>query len=173
MTRPFGCWDGNMLLVLACICIGGCTPSSGDSAAAANADSVKKGIPVAQATVKGEPVANVTVKPSPIAVDAPVPLSRAVKAAQSLDLPESTAAEAPLFPAEVTTFMVDRDGCDHFRGEEPYGAERAAYLEQSIRELCTGSDAKLAKLRRRYAAEPDVIAALGNYEDQIESPTEP
>lgn len=174
MTQPFGCWDGNVLLALACICMVGCAPSSEDGAAAANADSVGKVAPVAQAKVKGGPVANSAAKPSPVAVDALVPLAKSVKGAQSLDLPESNVAtDAPVFPAEVTTFMVDRDGCDHFRGEEPYDAERAAYLEQSIRELCTGSDEKLARLRRRYAAEPDVVAALDNYEDRIESPTEP
>lgn len=174
MTRPFGRWDGTMLLVLACICIGGCTPSSGDSAAGANADAVSKGAPVEQAEVKSGPVANLAAKPSSVMVNAPVPLAKPVKGAQSLDLPESNVAiDTPVFPAEVTAFMVDRDGCDHFRGEEPYDAERAAYLEQSIRELCTGTDAKLAKLRRRYAAESDVVVALDNYEDRIEAPTEP
>lgn len=64
--------------------------------------------------------------------------------------------------------MVDRDGCDHFRGEEPYDAERRAYLEKSIRDLCTGTDAKLADLRQRYARNQDVMAALAGYEGRIE-----
>lgn len=75
------------------------------------------------------------------------------------------------FPDEVTRFMVDRDGCDHFRGEEPYDAERRAYLTESIAELCTGTDVRLADLRRRYARDPDVMAALRDYEDRIESGT--
>jgi hypothetical protein len=91
-----------------------------------------------------------------------------------LDLPPSNAAtDAAPFPDEVTSFMVDRDGCDHFRGEEPYDAERRAFLQENITELCTGTDARLAQLRRRYADDPDVIAALGNYEDRIESPATP
>jgi hypothetical protein len=164
------------LLALACASVGGCTPSSGDGAAAANMDATDKGAiaPAAQADVARVPVVNVATPATLVARSLPAKPVRPVPAAPSLDLPASNAAAtATAFPAEVTNFMVDRDGCDHFRGEEPYDAERAAYLEQSIRDLCTGSDAKLAKLRRRYAENLDVMAALGNYEDQIESPEEP
>jgi hypothetical protein len=88
-----------------------------------------------------------------------------------LDLPPSdVAASAAPFPREVTEFMVNRDGCDHFRGEEPYDAERRAYIEESVAELCRGTDAKLAMLRRRYAGDPSVISALKGYEDRIETP---
>ena len=87
-----------------------------------------------------------------------------------LDLPPSdVAASADPFPREVTEFMVARDGCDHFRGEEPYDAERRAYIAENIAELCRGTDARLASLRRRYAAEPSVIAALKAYDDHIEA----
>jgi hypothetical protein len=87
----------------------------------------------------------------------------------SLDLPPSdVAASAAPFPREVTQFMVARDSCDHFRGEEPYDAERRAYIEENVAELCHGSDATLAMLRRRYATDPSVTAALHSYEDRIE-----
>ncbi|PHP16666.1 hypothetical protein CG471_26810, partial [Sphingobium sp. IP1] len=72
------------------------------------------------------------------------------------------------FPREVTAFMVDRDSCDHFRGEEPYDAERRAYIEESVAELCSGTDAKLALLRKRYEKMPDVISALSSYDARIE-----
>lgn len=89
-----------------------------------------------------------------------------------LDLPPSdVAASAAPFPREVTEFMVARDGCDHFRGEEPYDAERRVYIEESIAELCRGTDAKLAMLRRRYASDPSVISALHGYDDRIETST--
>lgn len=78
-------------------------------------------------------------------------------------------SDAPPFPDEVTAFLVDRDGCDHFRGEEPYDEDRRAFLDDNIRQLCTGTDARLADLRHRYARNPDVIAALASYEDRIES----
>ncbi|RJG56754.1 hypothetical protein D0Z70_05300 [Sphingobium terrigena] len=91
----------------------------------------------------------------------------------SLDLPPSdVAASADPFPREVTQFMVARDSCDHFRGEEPYDAERRAYIEENVAELCHGSDATLAMLRRRYATDPAVTAALHSYEDRIEGRAE-
>lgn len=93
------------------------------------------------------------------------------------DLPENddsgnaTQKTAP-FPAEVTDFMVTRDGCDHFRGEEPYDEERRAYLEDNVQNLCTGSDAKLTDLRHRYAKDADVMMALKNYEIEIDATPE-
>ena len=109
-------------------------------------------------------VATAPARPSPeVTVRAqPAPLG-------SLDLPPSPdAAQATAFPQEVTNFMVDRDSCDHFRGEEPYDGERRVFLVESIAELCTGTDAKLAMLRQRYANNPAVMAALRGYEDHIE-----
>ncbi|WP_313801652.1 hypothetical protein [Sphingobium sp.] len=85
------------------------------------------------------------------------------------DLPPSDDAADPRpFPDEVTRYMVDRDGCDHFRSEEAYDAERLAFLEENIAELCTGADARLAMLRQRYAHDPAVMSALGSYDDRIE-----
>lgn len=105
-------------------------------------------------------VAQADPSPSPPVVPAPW---------HSLDLPPSdVAASAAPFPREVTQFMVERDSCDHFRGEEAYDAERRAYIEENVAELCHGSDATLATLRRRYAADPSVTAALHGYEDRIE-----
>lgn len=87
-----------------------------------------------------------------------------------LDLPPSdVAASAEPFPREVTAFMVARDGCDHFRGEEPYDAERRAYIEENVAELCHGTDATLALLRRRYASNMAVTAALQGYDSRIET----
>jgi hypothetical protein len=72
-------------------------------------------------------------------------------------------------PAEVTAFVEQRDGCDHFRGEEPYDAERAAYLRQRTEELCQGTDAALARLRQKYGDAPQVVEQLSHYEDNIEA----
>ncbi|MFZ2998118.1 hypothetical protein [Sphingobium sp.] len=112
--------------------------------------------------------------PAPIATPPAKPAPTVIVRAQPapefpLDLPPSdVAASAAPFPREVTQFMVSRDGCDHFRGEEAYDAERRAYIDESVAELCQGSDAKLAMLRRRYSGDPSVIAALRGYEDRIE-----
>jgi hypothetical protein len=90
------------------------------------------------------------------------------------DLPASDLTSDPKpFPRAVTQFMVERDGCDHFRGEDAYDADRLAFLEENMRQLCTGTDARLAALRARYARNPDVTAALGQYEDRIETSDAP
>ncbi|AEG47790.1 hypothetical protein Sphch_0088 [Sphingobium chlorophenolicum L-1] len=98
----------------------------------------------------------------PIAVDIPPP-------ADVPDLPPGDGAADPHpFPDEVTRYMVDRDGCDHFRGEEAYDAERLAYLQDNITALCTGTDTRLALLRQRYAHDPQVMSALSGYDERIE-----
>jgi hypothetical protein len=73
-------------------------------------------------------------------------------------------------PPDVARFVQRRDLCDHFRGEEPYDAERRAFLEKRMREFCTGTDAKLATLKRKYKGRSDAMAKLGEYEATIESP---
>lgn len=101
-----------------------------------------------------------------VASNLPVP-QRAANAAMDLP-PSGNAISAQPFPREVTAFMVDRDGCDHFRGEDAYDADRRAYIEDNIAQLCTGTDARLARLRLRYASDPDVIAALKSYDSDVE-----
>jgi hypothetical protein len=78
------------------------------------------------------------------------------------------AASPGALPQDVAAFVADRDACDHFRGEEPYDAKRAAFLASALERLCTGSDRKLAALRARYAADARILARLADYEDRIE-----
>ncbi|MGV3769389.1 MAG: hypothetical protein ACO1NM_05120 [Sphingobium phenoxybenzoativorans] len=122
------------------------------------------------------------VTPAEVALEEPLPplktqpdafLPPPVTTTLPQDLPPGEGAADPKpFPPAVTAFMIDRDGCDHFRGEEAYDADRAAFLEENLRQLCTGTDARLAALRGRYAGNPDVIAALAHYEDRIEGGAE-
>lgn len=156
---------GPVVLVLALLA--GCRDSSGD---------------VAQSNAAPAPVAMAVPQPAPDPLPAPAeptpeparPGPKVTVRAQPapfnpLDLPPSQdSASVEPFPQEVTAFMVDRDGCDHFRGEEPYDAERRAYIAENVAELCTGTDARLTLLRRRYAENPSVIAALKGYDDRIE-----
>lgn len=78
------------------------------------------------------------------------------------------------YPHEVRVFLDQRDGCDHFRGEpipEPAddpGGERRRQIETALRELCTGTDAELLRLRVRYRDDAAVSAALGELESDIE-----
>ncbi|WP_454888222.1 hypothetical protein [Sphingobium herbicidovorans] len=152
-------------LVMMLTLTAGCRDASGDAVSADNA--VAPPPVVSFNAIEGESIEVVAARqrPSPeVTVRAqPAPMN-------SLDLPPSPDAVQPLpFPQEVTSFMVDRDGCDHFRGEEPYDSERRVFLIENIAELCTGTDAKLAMLRRRYAGDAAVIAALHGYEDHIEA----
>lgn len=81
---------------------------------------------------------------------------------------KATAARAKL-PAEVAAFKARRDQCDHFRGEDPGENEaRARQLEQKLTRFCAGTDAQLRTLRKRYAANRPVTAALAGYEDAVE-----
>ena len=85
---------------------------------------------------------------------------------------ENGSAQPPsgtALPADVATFVERRDGCDHFRGEEPYDKQRAAFLDERMAALCEGTDANLAALREKYADQPQVIARLRHYEDSIET----
>lgn len=72
-------------------------------------------------------------------------------------------------PADVAAFVEQRDGCDHFRGEEPYDEERRAFLEQNMRELCTGTDMALARLKKKHEKSGSVMSVLNQYEEKIEA----
>ncbi len=75
------------------------------------------------------------------------------------------------YPKDVAQFIEQRDGCDHFRGEEAYDAERGKFLAEQLQQLCTGTDKKLARLKSKYRANRQVMAKLGEYEERIESPS--
>lgn len=71
-------------------------------------------------------------------------------------------------PADVAAFVERRELCDHFRGEEPYDAERREFIGKNIAALCPGSDAALAALRRKYAGNRQVTDRLSRFELRIE-----
>ncbi len=177
---------------------GGCSPSSGESPPAADRGgrSADAGAVAAPPPALAQPQEADAAAPLPVRVkdlppdkalassegeappqskepeetDGAAYNAKASHAYHPLDLPPSSgAAQVTPFPDEVTNFMVERDSCDHFRGEEPYDEDRRAYLAENIAELCTGTDARLATLRLRYAGNPSVTAALSGYEDRIES----
>ena len=88
-------------------------------------------------------------------------------AAQGNEYAKLTLASITLNP-DVTAFIDRRDGCDHFRGEEPYNEERRKFLTEKFEELCDGTDNQLAKLKEKYAAIPSVMTELQGYDPQIE-----
>ncbi|MCC2954680.1 hypothetical protein LK542_03505 [Massilia sp. IC2-477] len=79
------------------------------------------------------------------------------------------AAEEKL-PTDVAKFVAKREGCDHFRGEmpDPPDKQRMREVNQEIRKLCTGTDKKLAQLKRKYANNPVVMQRLSEFEEKIE-----
>ena len=94
---------------------------------------------------------------------------RLLIAACSMVLAEGVMGQAKL-PPDVARFVERRDGCDHFRGEDPYDAERRKFLHQQMLELCTGTDKQLAELKKKYRTDKTVTAKLNQYEPQIEAP---
>ena len=85
--------------------------------------------------------------------------------------PPPAAAElgqAQALPDDVAAFIEMREACDHFRGEDPYDAEREAFLLRMMKETCIGTDAELARLREAHAGNAVVIDALAHFEDSIE-----
>ncbi len=73
-----------------------------------------------------------------------------------------------LLPSDIAAFVEERDLCDHFRGEEPYDEERRQFLEKNIVELCTGTDARLSSLKKKYHGNQSVLTLLAEYEVDIE-----
>jgi len=71
-------------------------------------------------------------------------------------------------PPDVVAFVERRQACDHFRGEEPYDAERRAFLDGQVRALCQEMDAELARLRAVYKSRADVVEQLQMFEEGIE-----
>lgn len=72
-----------------------------------------------------------------------------------------TAPHAAELPADVNAFTTQREYCEHFLGEEPYDAERAAELAAGVEENCTTLNALWAQLRERYKDDDAVLAVLG------------
>ena len=81
----------------------------------------------------------------------------------------SNASEKSSIPKDIATFIKNRDGCDHFRGEEPYDKKRQQFLEKQMRQLCTGTDKKLKLLKLKYKSNEKIMEMLIQYEEQIES----
>ncbi|MBT9609083.1 MAG: hypothetical protein IV110_03475 [Aquabacterium sp.] len=74
-------------------------------------------------------------------------------------------------PGEVSDFLLNREACDHFRGEviDPPDAELKKERNDNIRTYCTGTDAALARLRQKYAKRRDVVQSLRGFEAKIEA----
>ncbi|CAN5342518.1 hypothetical protein BH10PSE12_BH10PSE12_03370 [soil metagenome] len=155
-----------LLLVLA----SGCSPVPADKPAGRDSAPAARALSPATPSAPAIPVAANADNVVELPQAAPKPKAVGEREQEAEDLPPSNAAVDPEpFPPAVTEFMVERDGCDHFRGEDAYDADRRVFLDENMRQLCTGTDARLADLRSRYAGNRDVTAALHHYDDRIET----
>lgn len=75
-------------------------------------------------------------------------------------------------PGDVEKFIAKREGCDHMRGEIPDPAEKQRMKEvnREIQKLCKGTDQRLARLKKKYAADQAVMNRLHEFEPVIEAP---
>lgn len=87
----------------------------------------------------------------------------------------AVASETPTLPPEVQSYIADRELCEHFREEPADGGtpeqnKRREFVRESIEIYCSGTDRRLAALKKRYTGNPAVQSRLAKYEPAIESP---
>lgn len=73
-------------------------------------------------------------------------------------------------PVDLRQFLERREECDHWRGEAAYDKERQRDLDRAVCRTCAGTDAELARLKKKYRANPGVMDVLDELEDRIEGP---
>lgn len=71
-------------------------------------------------------------------------------------------------PADVRAFVVRRDNCDHFRGEDADDAQRQREIALNLRHYCTGTDRALARLKAKYRRDAHVRRLLSRYDPKVE-----
>ena len=75
---------------------------------------------------------------------------------------------AQRLPKDVVAFQERRAQCDHFRGEQASGPQRRNFLMAALKRTCSGTDAQLKRLKRKYARDKAITRALGRYQSRIE-----
>jgi hypothetical protein len=79
-------------------------------------------------------------------------------AAACLGVCASLAASA--YPQDVQRHADRSEACQHFSGEEPYDAERRAFLLRRIQQTCTGLEAQRKQLQRKYRGRKAILEKL-------------
>jgi hypothetical protein len=95
-------------------------------------------------------------------------LNKYLLASAVLGMCVSTVALAADVPKEMAKFIQRRESCDRWRGEDGYNKKRQADINRAICQACTGTDAELKRLKRKFKNRPDIQARLNNFEPQIE-----
>ena len=73
------------------------------------------------------------------------------------------------WPKDVAQYLERREMCDHWRGEPAYDDDRRAQIRWGMCQSCPGSDAGLARLKRKYSSDAQVMAKLDELEPDIEA----
>lgn len=79
-----------------------------------------------------------------------------------------SSGHAVAMPPSVHRFVVRREQCNQFRGEEAYDAARGRELAAKMTKFCRGTDAELARLKHRYRRNSAVRRTLGRFEATVE-----
>lgn len=82
-------------------------------------------------------------------------------------------ADNKVIPREVKNFVAERNTCDHFRGEpfegnSPEQIERREFIFDSLDIYCSGTEKRLAALKRRYKKNQAVMKQLNKFEEMTE-----
>ncbi len=72
-------------------------------------------------------------------------------------------------PRDVGSFLDRRSACGDARTDDVFDDGRDSFMMDQSAMYCTGTDAELKRLRTKYAARPDVLAALDRLEADIEN----
>ncbi len=82
-------------------------------------------------------------------------------------------APAQALPDDVARFLSERKTCEHFLGEPAEGRtveqrERRDFVADSIDLYCSGTDKRLAALKRRYSKDASIVAILNSLDEKLE-----
>jgi hypothetical protein len=85
----------------------------------------------------------------------------------------SSGGLAQNLPDEVARFIEERKTCEHFLGEPVEGRtaeqrKRRDFVADSIDLYCSGTDKRLAALKRRYAGNARVMTILHQWPAKLE-----
>ncbi len=72
------------------------------------------------------------------------------------------------FPRDMNDFIADRELCDYFRTQEPNDKEQENFYKKNTERFCSGSDKKLAELKKKYKQREDFIEKLNEFDSNIE-----
>ncbi len=63
-------------------------------------------------------------------------------------------------PPDVRKFVTNAQACRHFSGEDPYDAERAAFLAKRIKKTCNGLPEMRERLLKRHQGHNEALNVI-------------